>query len=87
MKKSKGLNLMTTDNAAHLLVGLAVALIGWAWRINPWQLVLLVIFIGFGREILQHTDRPPPWLNLHNVGEALMWLPGAVVVAIGRSFV
>lgn len=86
-KKTKGLDLATMDNAYHLAGGVVIGLVGWMLGCPGWQCMFFALGIGFGREIYQHLDRPMPWLNLHNVGEALSWAGGATVVWGVRWFV
>ncbi len=86
-KKTRGLDLWTMDNLLHVGGGIGVALMWWLLKMPPWQAVMIVLVLGFGREVYQHLDRPFPWVNFHNVGEALSWGVGACMIWVVRCVV
>lgn len=86
-KKKKGLNLMSIDNLLHMFGGAGIAGAFWLAGQPPIVGLIAALLVGFGREIGQHLDRPFPYLNLHNVGEALSWFAGAGLVGLGRWLV
>lgn len=71
---------MSLDNVLHMAGGIGIGLAYWWIGQHPIGAILFTLAFGFAREIFQHWDRGFPWLNLHNVGEALSWVGGATLV-------
>jgi len=85
-RKKEGLDLMTEDNVLHMIGGVVIGGLFWACGLPAWQSFLFALGFGFGRELWQHWDRTP-WMNLHNVGEAMSWGSGAGLVVLVRLFI